>query len=31
MEPTDMSRAEKAMLIAGCVPVVLAGLLFLFA
>jgi hypothetical protein len=31
MEPTDISRAEKAMIIAGCIPFALAGLLFLWA
>jgi hypothetical protein len=30
-EPKDIARAEKWLLIIGCSPVVLAGLLFLFA
>lgn len=31
MEPIESSRLEKALVIAGCVPVLVAGLLFLFA
>ena len=31
MEPIDLSRAEKALVIAGCIPLLLAGLLFLWA
>ena len=31
MEPAEITRAEKLLLIAGCVPIVLGGLLFLVA
>jgi hypothetical protein len=31
LEPKDITRAEKWLLIMGCSPVVFAGLLFLFA
>jgi hypothetical protein len=31
MEPNDLSRVEKTLVIAAFVPIILAGLLFLFA
>jgi hypothetical protein len=31
MEPSEITWAERALLIAGCVPVALIGLLYLLA
>jgi hypothetical protein len=31
MEPIEYSRWEKALVIAGCIPILVAGLLFLIS
>jgi hypothetical protein len=31
MEPADLSRVEKIVMIAACLPIIAVGLLFLFA